>query len=128
MMKRLFAMLSAVGFLMGAAGCHEHYAHEPGVAHYSMGEFYSTEKIPFERAWSGALKAMEELEFVVTKQEKDALTAYLIARGAGDKKIEVNLEKQSDELTEIRIWVDTLGDESISKLILDKIKERSKLV
>jgi broad-specificity NMP kinase len=98
-----------------------------------MGEFYSTQKIPFDKAWSGTLKAMEELEFVVMKQEKDVFSARLIARGANDKKIKVNLEKQSEQFTEIRIWVDTFGDvaisdEAISKLILDKIKERAKLV
>jgi hypothetical protein len=130
-MKNFLAVLISIGLLNLNAGCHEHHHHGPsGEPEYStmLGEVYSTEKIPFEQAWARALKAMEELEFVVTKQEKDAITGSLIARGANDKKIEVNLEKQSDELTEIRIWVGAFGDEAISKLILDKIKESAKVV
>jgi hypothetical protein len=127
-MKNFLAILISIGLLNLNAGCHEHHHHGPGgePEHYSMfGEYYSTEKIPFEQAWGGSLKAMEELEFVVTKQEKDAISGSIVARGANDKKITVNLEKQSDELTEIRIWVGDFGDESMSRLILGKIKERA---
>jgi hypothetical protein len=125
-MKYFIVVLMSIGLISLNSGCCVHHPHETGFAYYSMGEYYSTEKIPLDQAWNGTLKAMEELGFFVTKQQKSALTAYLIARGTGDKKIEVKLEKQSEEVTQIRIRVDAYGDESISKLILDKIKERSK--
>jgi hypothetical protein len=126
-MKNFLAILISIGLLILNAGCTEHYHHGPdgGTEHYSMGKFYSVEKIPFEQAWSRTLNAMGEMGFVVTKQEKNALFATLIARGASDKRIEVNLEKQSEGLTKILILVDKYGDESLSKRILEEIKKQT---
>jgi hypothetical protein len=127
-MKKSLSVLLSLGLLSLNSGCEEcryHHYHEPGAPHYSMGKFYSVEKIPFEQAWSGALKAMGELGFVVTMQEKNALFATLIARGTNDKRIEVKLEKQSEGLTKILILVDKYGDESLSNRILEEIKKQT---
>lgn len=43
-------------------------------------------------------------------------------RNSADKKMLIKLKKVSDGATEIRIRVGTFGDESMSRLILDKIK------
>ncbi|WKZ17779.1 MAG: DUF3568 family protein [Candidatus Jettenia sp. CY-1] len=94
-----------------------------GTAAYTLGELRSMEQISLDRTWQAAQKAVEDLEYTVTSREKDALTANLIARGAGDKKIEINLRKVSEEMTEVRIRVGTFGDESLSRLVLKKIKK-----
>jgi len=90
---------------------------------YVRGEGVSTESAPLDRTWKAALAAMKDLEYPVTSQKKDALQAELTARNASDKKITVSLKKVSDTATEVRIRVGTFGDETLSRVILDKIKK-----
>jgi hypothetical protein len=90
---------------------------------YVKGEAVSTETVTLDRAWNASLAAMKDLEFPVTSQKKDALQAELTARDASDKKITVSLKKVSEKSTEIHIRVGTFGDESLSRVILDKIKK-----
>ncbi|UJS18034.1 MAG: DUF3568 domain-containing protein [Candidatus Jettenia sp.] len=94
-----------------------------GTAAYTLGELRSMEQVSLDRTWQAAQKAVEDLEYTVTSREKDALAANLIARGAGDKKIEINLRKVSEEMTEVKIRVGTFGDESLSRLVLKRIKK-----
>jgi hypothetical protein len=112
----LFGAGCAALLVGGAAGA--------GTVAYVAGELKSTENVSLDRAWKATQSAMKELEFAVTQKEKDALEAELTARGAGDKKVKVQLEKKADHVTEIRIRVGTFGDESLSIQILDKIKSR----
>lgn len=93
-----------------------------GTAIYLMGELKATEAVPFDRAWNACEAGLVDLDFFITSREKDALSGVIIARGAGDRKITIKLNRQSDKVTEIRIRVDTFGDESLSRLILEKIK------
>lgn len=95
-----------------------------GTYAYIKGELKSTESASLERTWSATQGAMKDLQFVVTSQKKDALEAELIARNASDKKITVSLKKISDTATEVRIRVGSFGDESLSRVILEKIKHR----
>ena len=93
-----------------------------GAVAYVMGELKSTEEASLDSTWQAAQKAIEELEFLVTSKQKDAISAKLIARGATDKKIELILKKVSEDLTEVRIRVGIFGDESLSRLVLEKLK------
>ncbi|MCX7766060.1 MAG: DUF3568 domain-containing protein [Candidatus Sumerlaeia bacterium] len=93
-----------------------------GTAIYLMGELKATEAVSFERAWNACEAGLVDLDFSITSREKDALSGVIIARGAGDRKITIKLTRLSDRVTEIRIRVDTFGDESLSRFILDKIK------
>ena len=93
-----------------------------GTVAYIKGELKTTEEVSLERAWNATQKAVEDMEFYITGREKDAVSAKLIARGAGDKKITVNLTNVTASLTEIRIRVGMFGDEPLSNLILEKIR------
>lgn len=94
----------------------------PGRVSHVLGELRSVEEASLDRTWEAVQKAMEDLEFIVTRRQKDALTAHLIARGANDKKIAINLKKISEGLTKVMIRIGTLGDKSLSLQILEKIK------
>lgn len=50
-----------------------------------------------DRTWTATQDAISDLEFKVSTQQKDALAAKLSARGAGDKKIQVDLKRLSDK-------------------------------
>jgi hypothetical protein len=104
-------------FLVGAGAA----AGAGGYAWYN-GELSSVESGSIEKAWAASQAAMKDLEFTITEQGKDSLTAHLTARTARDKKVTVNLKKQTEKLTEIKIRVGTFGDEALSSQILAKIK------
>lgn len=94
-----------------------------GTVAYLKGELKSTEEASIGQVWQAAQEAVKDLEFVVTSEEKDTLSARLIAHGANDTKIEINLESVSAKLTNVRIRVGVFGDESLSRLALERIKK-----
>lgn len=88
---------------------------------YVLGELKVTKEMSLDEAWRRAQAAIKDLEFLLTSEVKDALSAKLTARTAGDKKVQIILNKHSNALTEIRIRVGVLGDDALSRLILEKI-------
>ena len=96
-----------------------------GTVAFIKGELRSTQEIPYEQTFQGSVEALEELQFAITKQSKDALSATIVARGSNDKKITIQLNKTSETLTKIQIRVGMFGNQQTSQLILEKIKDRS---
>jgi hypothetical protein len=120
----LMALLLTLGsgcvlFIAGAAA-------GVGVAGYAWvnGEIKATESASLDRTWNATLAAMKDLEFPVTSQAKDAVEADLMARNASNTSIAIKLKNLSNTSTEIRIRVGTFGDESLSRIILNKINSR----
>jgi len=95
-----------------------------GAVAYVRGELKATEEGSLDEALNATEGAVADLGLTMTGQEGDALSAKLTARTAEDKRIEINLKKISETLTEIRIRVDIFGDEDLSRIIHNKIKER----
>lgn len=95
-----------------------------GTYKYVNGELKATEQVTLDKAWSATQGAVKELEFVVISNQKDALTGKLVARTAADKKVQIALKKQGEQVTEIEIRVGTFGDEALSRIVHDKIKKR----
>lgn len=104
-------------FLIGAG-----VAVGAGTVAYTSGELRAADEISMDRSWEASMKAMKDLEFRVTKSQKDALAGEIVARRADDTRIIVRLKSQTQQVTEIRIRVGTFGDEALSRLIYDKIK------
>jgi hypothetical protein len=116
-------MASLLVFMSGCALFVVGAAAGAGAAGYAYvdGEEKATESASLDRTWNATLAAMKDLEFPVTSQAKDALTANLTARNASNTSISIKLEKLSSTSTEIRIRVGTFGDETLSRTILNKI-------
>lgn len=95
-----------------------------GTVAYVAGELQATEDVSLTNAWNASKRAMKDLGFSITSAEKDAFEGKIIARGAGDKKVTISLEKVTDKTTEIGIRVGFFGDESMSIEILDSIRAR----
>ena len=123
--RSLIAVVICVGVLSsyGCAALVVGGAAGAGTVAYVRGELKAVEDVSLDRAWPAAKQAMSDLEFSVTKSEKDAFNGELVARGAGDKKVVVELKRQSDSVTEIKIRVGTFGDEAMSRKILETIKK-----
>jgi hypothetical protein len=98
----------------GAAGA--------GVVAYVRGELETTLEGRLDGVHQGTNRAVTQLEFSKISDQKDALSAKVVARTAQDKKIEIVLTKVGDKLTKVQIRVGIFGDEEMSRTILDKIK------
>ena len=94
-----------------------------GTVAYLKGELKSTEEASIGSVWQAAHRAMKDLGFIVTNEEKNNLSAKLIAHGSEDTKIEINLESVSARLTNVKIRVGVFGNESLSRLTLERIKK-----
>jgi hypothetical protein len=114
--------LSQTGCLLLVAGGAA--AAGAGTYAYVSGDLKGTESAPLDRVWTATQAAVTELQLPITSRQKDALGARLLARTSSDKKVDIRLKKLTDTSTEIRIRVGTWGDESVSRLILEKIKKR----
>src|SRR5882672_2181190 len=91
---------------------------------YSGGTMRGTENTTLDQAWSATQTAMKDLQFTVISAQKDALAARLIARTALDRKIEINLVRITDNLTEIRVHAGSFGDQNLSYTVVQAIQKR----
>jgi hypothetical protein len=69
-----------------------------------------------------ANRAVEQLRVAKISESADALARIITLRTAEDKKIEVKLTRMSDTSTRVRIRVGLFGDETISRMLLEKIQ------
>jgi hypothetical protein len=97
-----------------------------GVAAYKGGEVRYTGELSLNEVWDAAQKALRDLGYAVTSKERHVsdTPCQLTAEKEGSKRIRVTLNRQSDVVTEIRIRIGTFGDESLSRLILEKVEEQ----
>ncbi|HUJ44031.1 MAG TPA: DUF3568 family protein [Opitutaceae bacterium] len=78
----------------------------------------------FERSAKAADLAIHDLQFAKISEKKDALEDTLVARTAGDRRVEIKVEKVTDQTSKVEIRVGVFGDEPLSLTVLDKIKAR----
>jgi hypothetical protein len=116
------ASLSAGGCLLAAVGAGA--AAGIGVYAYTQGKLENSEEVTLDRGWDATQRAMDDLQFTVVSRKKDATMAELIAETADGKKVTVNLKPDGERITRFSIRVGTFGDESVSRMIMDKIKQR----
>ncbi len=111
------ALGSTSGCLVVAAG-----AAGAGTVAYVRGELDAHVSADYEAVDRAARRAVSQLEFLLINEKRDAFTADITARSAADKKIEIKLAKQADNLTKVQIRIGLFGDEMMSRAILDRIK------
>lgn len=110
---------AAVG---GAAGV----AAGAGTVAYIKGELKATEAYDVPTVWKATVRAVDELQLVVTDKYSDETAGKLEAITADNKKVRISLKRVGDNITEITIRVGTFGDEKISRFILSKIQKNLK--
>lgn len=119
----------AVAACVWAAGCAAAVvagAAAAGVAGtyvYTRGRLESVEQAPLDRLYDATVRTMHDMEFTVTEQAKDALGARVVARRADRTDIRIDLERRTDDTTELGIRVGLLGNEQVSAEILSRIRE-----
>lgn len=121
----LASMVAAQGCLLFVAGAAAGAG--VGTISYVDNELRATQEVGMDRAWSAALASMQDLQFRVIQDRtvKDATGGTVYARDAKGQPIVIQLIRQSDRVTEIRVRVgtfDTAANREIAQLIYDKIK------
>lgn len=97
----------------GAAGA--------GTVAYIRGELDTSVSHPIDQVDNATNRAADQLRFVKINEAADALTRVITLRTAEDKKIDIRLNRTTDNLTRIRIRVGMFGDEAISRALLNRI-------
>lgn len=118
----MLAMIAAT-LLVGCAAVVVGGAAGAGVA-YSMGALKTVESTTVEKSYFAAQAALKQLEFQQTLASKDAIEASVEGETASGKNVIVRIKRVTDQATEIRIRVGTFGDESLSRLILEKMRAK----
>jgi len=95
-----------------------------GVVAYGHGELSTDLTHGLDAVFSASQQALGDLEIPKIDDKKTLVDAEIVARTASDKKIVINLERVTDTLTKIEIKVGVVGDETLSRLILEKIVAR----
>jgi hypothetical protein len=108
----------AQGCVVAAVG-----AGAAGTVAYLRGDLQAVESSDLDSVYAATKKAIAELELSVTKDNKDALQAVIVARDAGDKKITIKLTKTAENSTKVSIRVGMFGSETKSRLIHQKIHD-----
>jgi hypothetical protein len=114
------ALVAGSGCLALAAGA----AAGVGTYAYVKGELKSTFEAGLDQTWEATQKAVDDLQFTVKEKSKDALQAREVAREADGTDVKIALESKSEKVTEVRVRVGVFGNESQSRLIMDRIKAR----
>ena len=97
-----------------------------GTIAYIKGELKATEGYSIDETWAATVTAVDELQFIVINKIKDATSAELKSQTADGKTVDIVLKRIADNITEIKIRVDTFGDEALSRYILSKIQANLK--
>jgi len=128
-MKRKLSLLIGVVFaailcggcaavVVGAAA-----AAGAGTYAYVSGQLRDSEAVTYEKAQTAATAGLTDLGYSITATKRDAIKTKYTARGSGDKKVTVKVEKLSATVSEFRIRVGTFGDAALSVAIMDAIKK-----
>jgi len=94
-----------------------------GTVAYVKGDLKALEAANLDKVYKATEKALDELEFSVTKKTKDVLSAVIVARDAANKKITIKLSAAEEDATKISIRVGTFGNETKSRMIYEQIKK-----
>lgn len=95
-----------------------------GTVAYLQGELKTNLDAPLANALKASEDALKETGHSIIERTEGTGKGKLVARGAGDKRVEVNLRVLTPKATEIGIRVGTFGDEALSRQLLEKIQKR----
>jgi hypothetical protein len=91
---------------------------------YLSGELESTEKASFNQAWNATQMMIRTSGYTVTSIDKEPFYTKFEAKDSGDRTIIIKLITQAEDRIKIKVRVGTLGDESLSRKIIEDIRSQ----
>jgi len=116
-------MCAFVSTVFAVLGCTPSIISSDAGIYYS-GKLYAVSSTDLTGVYEATLNAMQDLEFEVTEKAKDVFYAKVVAKGADGKKVTITIKPKEDNLTELNIKVDLLGNEQRSRVIYEHILQR----
>ena len=125
-MRYCIALLSLAALLIGAQGCVAIAAAGAGVGGYAYvsGDLEKDLEAPIDQVYDAALAVMEEMQYDVLSNSKDALEARINAEQADETSVKIRLESKGESTTHTSVRIGLFGDESQSAVIMEKIEAR----
>jgi hypothetical protein len=90
------------------------------------GNLTATFDAPLDRAFAASIGAINDLQFTISENKKDAMEGLLAARTAGGSTVRVTAIRKGDNVTEVTVGVGTFGKEATAHAVMDKISSRLK--
>lgn len=115
----LVATSGCVVLAVGAAG-----AAGAGTVAYLRGELDTTLAGDVAALSGATTRALDELRIAKINEDRTAVDAAIRGRTGQDRKVDIRLNRATDNLTRVRIRVGVFGDEELSRLLLEKIKAK----
>ena len=117
---KIWTTVAVVSILTAVSGCR---IVSPGVT-YNIGSLEALISATPEEVTGAAEAIVQDMKLVLISSESTGLDGKVVARTAQNKKISINVKRQSQNVTHVSIRVGKLGDEQASMLILERIKTR----
>lgn len=95
-----------------------------GTVAYVRGQLNAPLEASLDKSAKAVGSAIEDMQYNLISEKKDATSAVFVARNAQDDKITITLTRQTDNVTNVAIRVGMFGDEQLSQTVLDAIKKR----
>lgn len=89
---------------------------------YARGTLTAWLDAGFDKTLAATHRAVQELGFAKIGEETEGVLTTVTVRTNTDKKIKITLGRGGDRLTQVEIRAGLLGDEALSRAVLDKIK------
>ncbi|MHC4459790.1 MAG: DUF3568 family protein [Planctomycetota bacterium] len=127
--EQVFLILALAGMGVVAQGCTAAWVGVgvgagAGTIAYLRGDLEAVEPNNIDTVFEATEKAIEELELKVSKKTKDKMSALIIARDAQDKKVTIKLSAAVEGSTRLSIRIGMFGNETKSRIIYQKIREK----
>ncbi len=117
--------------MYGAPGCAESAAVSAGLSvaqfganEFIRGELRSAHVASFDATFHAALEALQELRFEKVQSSAGEKVGTLTGWDLGGRRVRVIVTKKTEAVTEINIRVGTLGNVTMSRLVLGAIQSR----
>jgi hypothetical protein len=124
-MRRNFAafLFAAAALVTGGCVAAVVVVGAAGTVAYVKGDLEAIVAKDLTAVYNACLKALPQLQITPTKTEKDVISAKIVGRGTDDEKITIKLRRTAADSTRLSIRVGFFGDETLSMLIYDRIKQ-----
>jgi len=94
-----------------------------GVA-YVNGDLEAQVDASPQKVVQASVDALKEMDVRILSSDASGIDGRVLGRTALEKKVDVTVKRESDKSSKLSIRVDTFGDETLSRQILDKIKSK----
>lgn len=96
-----------------------------GTAVYVNGELEVAYRVPFGRVWEAMQIAMADMQFrIVDARIRTESKALLFAEEVAGRSTTISVTARTPVVTKVTIRVGLIGDQSISRLIMDRLEAK----